>query len=96
MILNDELMKTRKRQSSYKYTFIKVKMESGQSIKKNGKKICEKLQTLCELKGGSAKFDVCTSKKWLVFSYLELKKNGRFWSVIGLISMDLSLGRKGT
>ena len=74
MILNDELMKTRKRQSSYKYTFIKVKMESGQSIKKNGKKICEKLQTLCELKGGSAKFDVCTSKKWLVFSYLELKK----------------------
>ena len=38
MILNDELMKTRKRQSSYKYTFIKVKMESGQSIKARDQK----------------------------------------------------------
>ena len=86
MILNDELMKTGKRQSSYKYTFIKVKMESGQSIKKNSKKYGKHFKHCANLRGVSK--ILC----------LNLKKSGYFllFIIIGLRSMDISLGRKGT
>ena len=46
------------------------------------------------MEGESANF-FFEPQKVVIFSYLELK-NGRFWSLIGLRSMDLSLGRKGT
>ena len=57
-------------------------------------KKCQKTSHIVRNMGGQQIFCV-NLKKVVIFSYLELK-NGRFWSLIGLRSMDLSLGRKGT
>ena len=72
----------------------KIKLNLGKPPKKKYHKTSLQ-KTLFGIWRGSQQIFLFEPQKVVIFSYLELK-NGRFWSLIGLRSMDLSLGRKGT